>query len=451
MNAQEMPKISKVDFALYAFLIIFCFFSFNHADLTYTIGCSTAYLSGHFKDFYDFNSQMTNTGNVNYLPSTYILFAIWGIPMKLLGWIEPLVFPTGFVFIWYKILTTFVFFGSAYVLSKISKLIGKSNLLPILFVTSPIAVYSAFLFGQYDILTVFLTLLGLLAYFENKFWKFSLFFSIAITFKYFPFFVYLPLLLLVEKRIVELVKHGVIFAFPLAIEVFCYRNSPEFKLGVLGFSAANRAMLTLFSFGSSDINLVFFVFFLVCFAAYLLPIVPKPASDPKKVILIGSSVSLFVFSSMVFHPQWALFIVPLLSLIILVSENIPQLLFLDFIGFIAFLGITFHKFAFNADQRLLAMGIWGPINPNLSIQDKSYLLQNLVPFRNLNGTMWTTLFDSVLVITFLQLFYFGRKNDATKYESSPNTVLQYLRLRFYGGLLLFILPAFYAYFRTLRN
>jgi hypothetical protein len=153
----------------------------------------------------------------------------------------------------------------------------------------------------------------------------------------------------------------------------------------------------------------------------------------------------------VFHPQWALFIVPLLSLIILVSENIPQLLFLDFIGFIAFLGITFHKFAFNADQRLLAMGIWGPLNPNLSIQDKSYLLQNLVPFRNLNGTMWTTLFDSVLVITFLQLFYFGRKNDATKYETSPKTLVQYLRLRFYGGLLLFILPAFYAYFRTLRN
>lgn len=59
-----------------------------------TAGSALVYLFGHVRDFYDQNDKLfwgiyfygtdVYIGN-HYMPSTYILFALWGIPLRLLG------------------------------------------------------------------------------------------------------------------------------------------------------------------------------------------------------------------------------------------------------------------------------------------------------------------------------------------------------------------------------
>ena len=75
--------ISKLDYWVYGISLGLCFLLFKQSDLTHTNSSSFAYLYGHFWDFYDYNQS--RMGDNNYLPIFYWFFAIWNIPLKLLG------------------------------------------------------------------------------------------------------------------------------------------------------------------------------------------------------------------------------------------------------------------------------------------------------------------------------------------------------------------------------
>jgi Gpi18-like mannosyltransferase len=86
------------------------------------------------------------------------------------------------------------------VLSKIARLLKKDPQInqqrypEVLFITAPIAIFAVFDFGQYDIIGVFFTLLGFYFYLKKDFLRFAIFFSIAISFKYFSLVIYIPLI-----------------------------------------------------------------------------------------------------------------------------------------------------------------------------------------------------------------------------------------------------------------
>jgi uncharacterized membrane protein len=83
----------------------------------------------------------------------------------------------------------------------------KAKWLSAIFASSPIAVFAVFIFGQYDIIGIFFTMLGFYYYVKDNRLRFSLFFSLAISVKYFALIPFLPLLLLKEKRILPLLKY----------------------------------------------------------------------------------------------------------------------------------------------------------------------------------------------------------------------------------------------------
>ena len=81
------------------------------------------------------------------------------------------------------------FLGSALIVYKILLTLGckqKKALLGLyLFTTSPIAIFSQFVFVQYDSFTVFFVLLGIWLYLKKKPWGFILSLGVAATFKYY--------------------------------------------------------------------------------------------------------------------------------------------------------------------------------------------------------------------------------------------------------------------------
>lgn len=457
--------IRTLDVALYLLLVAFCFFTFNHVDINHTIGCSFALLNGHFADFYDYNAAFFR--ELNYLPSTYVLFAVWGLPVKLLGLATPLAYPPWGVTLWFKVLTTLFFAGSAYVLALITsrlKPTGDSHLsaTPWIWLTSPIAIFSQFIFGQYDILTVFFTLLGLLFWMDRKLWKFSLIFGVAITFKYFPLFLFLPLLFLVEKRPLRLLGYAIPFALPLVFEAGLYHSSPAFVHGVFGFKAAGRAAEALVTIGSTNFNLLYFILAAVTLTAFLMP-TPKVSLAGFKTSLKLISLGCFaVFCCFLWHPQWVIFLTPLIALLIATSVKPSRVLWIDLILSVAFVAFTVRRYSHNVDQFLLAGGFWGYWVPR--DWEKVHDMHQLFFFSFLKDNGWLAIFNAALfVILAGNHFRMGQSAASAEggdgdrlglqhasLDDSPSELLRIGRYRLYIGVAVFVLPAILVVLLTPR-
>ena len=168
----EKP-LKKLDYIVFAFFAVVCFFTFQQGDIMHTAGCSYGYLQGHFWDFYEWDAYQYNMW-ASYMPSTYLVFAIWNIPVRLLGLVTcPERFAYNFgVLMWYKLLPVSLYLISGFLIFKIASVIGmgtkKSKLCAYVFLTTPIGFFSQFMFGQYDIFTVFLILLGIYYYLKRS-------------------------------------------------------------------------------------------------------------------------------------------------------------------------------------------------------------------------------------------------------------------------------------------
>ena len=173
---------------------------------------------------------------------------------------------------WFKVLPVLFYIASGFLMYKIGNIIGlsskKSKLMAYIFLTAPLALFSQFIFGQYDILTVFFILLGLYFYFKNDIWKFIIFFGIAVTFKYFALLIFIPLLLLKEKNILKIVRNMIVFAIPILLEILMYFRSPAFRSGVFGFGAKNYIFDVGFDTTYMSISIVVVLFIAVCACAY---------------------------------------------------------------------------------------------------------------------------------------------------------------------------------------
>ena len=151
--------------AIYVIVLALCFMFFQHNDLYHTVASAEGYLNGHFLDFYNYNKKMVS-GN-DYFPVLYVIFAIWLLPLKIMGLLGHSLPPSlsnvtanefsNVVIAWSKLLLVASFAGVTYIIYKISNLltdgdIKTSKLAAAFFATSPIAVFTVFIFGQYDII-----------------------------------------------------------------------------------------------------------------------------------------------------------------------------------------------------------------------------------------------------------------------------------------------------------
>ena len=159
------------DWAVFILLALGCHLLFQQADIRHTGGAGIAYLNGHILDFYSYNAE--RIGGCAYMPTTYILFAVWDIPLKLLGLVQEPTMDVGFwVTFWYTLLPIGMYAGTAFLMFKLARLVGfsvgKARIASYACATAPIGFYSQFLFGQYDSITMFFVMLGVYYYFKKN-------------------------------------------------------------------------------------------------------------------------------------------------------------------------------------------------------------------------------------------------------------------------------------------
>ncbi|OIN00894.1 hypothetical protein A9236_06800 [Polynucleobacter sp. QLW-P1DATA-2] len=417
-------QLSKFDYAVYAISLCLCFLLFKQSDLTHTNSSSFAFLYGHFWDFYDYNKS--RMGDNNYLPIFYWFFALWNIPLKLLGLLpevtgETWMLATPIQTIWSKLLLAVFFFCSVSLVGKISEQISATALpnkinqdgLPprYLFATSPIAIFAVFIFSGYDIFAVFFMLLGVRAYFAKNFNWFALWFSVAISFKYFAVLIYLPLVLLIEKRLIYLVLYGLLGVSITAIQFALYWHSDIFLGEIFGLVSAKatghavsiRFVIANIAYGAMCLYLYF----------SKLDITADPQAWYRRTIFACILSYALFFSWVLWHPQWIILITPFICLSYSFTRNQKTMLCIEILGYLGFAIYCMNNWVGNVDNTMIYGGVFGGILPQMHTLASDVIGHKWMA---LSRTLFYGLLYAPLLMMVLERFdpMIARKSDGSK-------------------------------------
>ncbi|MBQ9910396.1 MAG: hypothetical protein IJM50_02755 [Lachnospiraceae bacterium] len=458
--------IKFYDWIILFAVTIFCFFGYEMAvDLYHTAGCSYGLLNGHILDFYDYVAA-NGVGvdgsaglHASYLPTIYILFAIWNLPMKLFGAVTMPTAMLGFIpIMWAKILPCLFYVAGGFVVFLIAKELGmgetKSKVCMFAYLTVPAALLSQFLFGQYESIVMFFVLLGFYWWLKRKNWLFVLFFMIAFSLKYTVIVAFFPLLLLREKKILRILIDTVLLLPLTALFMLIYRRSPMFNAYVFGFgSTGDNPIGYLFNVsyatGYSLSNIQFVTYPLVLAFIVLLGFCYfkkcQNAVSEKRYAVFFVSLAFSVFFVLIkWHQQWLLLAIPFWLFSAFLLKEVKIWLFLE--GVFAAILIAFCVLAFpnGLDDVVIENGAL-----KFLLFRNNFHLSNALNMKEFFSFVPVSLALSLLggLILLFGIFKHPKYMEEDHTYLPANTML-WTRVRM-AAILLFIIPSLLCVFRTM--
>lgn len=435
-KAVEKP-LTMFDYVIFGILAIACYLCFQQGDIMHTAGSSYAYLQGHILDYYDWLAYEYNIWDA-YMPSTYIVYAIWNIPMKLFGIVtEPEQFAKFWVIMWYKLLPASLYIISGFLIYKIATVIGmgskKSKICAYAFLTAPIGFFSQFMFGQYDIFTIFFMLLGIYYYYKKNNKLFILYFALSVPFKLWSILFFIPLLLLREKNVWKIIRNLVFVAIPYGLELMLYIGNEVFRRYVLGFGATSYIYNAGLNIGTSSVSFVIVLWGFICAYAYF----KKTEGDVEHVqwsLYLCTLVLVALFGLSQWHPQWLLLAMPFFVLSAFINRDTKIFMVIDLVMMVLFLIYTVNMWSYHVDQELFSWGIFGDyiykyIGTKLAMKDL-YVVKNM--------NLVFTLFNIFFVVSAL---FKHPKYCLSDFKNNVDNCIWAIRARFLIGVGAFIVPA----------
>lgn len=436
------------DYLIFLVIALFCFFVFQHTDLLHTTGCSYGYLNGHILDFYDYCAEFDI--HPSYLPSTYILFAIWNIPMKLFGVIDVPNLNIPYVaLMWSKVLPCLFYLASGFLVYKISMQIGmesrKSKVCAFAFLTMPMGIFIQFMFGQYDAFMMFCILLGVYYFLKNRLFWFVFWFGWAITFKYTALIFFLPLLFLRWKNIWKIIVSGIGVVAPTLFEFILYLGSPTFRDYAFGIgSKGDTPTNYIFNAGidtgfywsafSYEISLVILVFGVICGLAYF-----TNARNEKEMIkwafFLECLVVFDIFGLSKWHPQWLLLAIPFWVISAFINKNTKIFMIVDIILMAVYVVFVVQMFPNNVDQDILNHGILastfsnGVVGNEMMMKDTIGLVGPQIPL---------SLISTIMLVYGL---FKHPKYCVENFNEPTDYCMGWIRTRMIVGVFIFVAPA----------
>ena len=444
LKSMILREFRKLDLIVYLSVLLFLFFTFQHGDLFHTSISSYGYLNGHFLDFYSYNKEIATRND--YFPLIYIIFAIWNIPLKILGLVEynnsfelgsRIEKITKVEIFWTKSLLVLSFFIVGVIIYNIAFEITKNKKTSlyssIVFLTSPISIFAIFIFGQYDIIQMVFSTLSIYFYFKKDILKFVMLMSLAISLKFFPVIIFFPLLLLYEKRVIKLIKYIILSLSVTIVQIVVYFGDSVFinnifNLGSDKLSEIKTINLSLF-FNPSYLILFFLILCIYCYI--------KECESDKEWIRLSLEICVIsyalFFTTIVWHPQWIIMIIPFFSLLFIYIKDSRKFFVMDFIGMIAFSLFNFYIHRDNVDNALLENGVL-----NFVISNSGLFVRDMLPKKNIAELM-SVIF---LIYLYIPLFFIKIQNINTekciikKIEEDKKFLLNRTIL----GLSIFVIP-----------
>ena len=364
---QDVSLWEKVVFAI---ITVLCFTCFYHSDILNTAGSAFTFLNGHILDFYSVNADL---GYYDiYMPGVYILFAIWNIPLYILGYGRTLVpFPEMSypypVYLWFKLLPALCYFLTSFLIKEIMMEVGfserKSRIAQLVWIACPLGFLSQFTHGQYDIFALFVSLLGFLSYLRRHNKRFMLFFIIAVTFKYFALLYFMPMLLLREKNFWKAALKTVMVVI---LNVLMLLNQ-GYGAGYVEFMARNSLIARVLyphlvlGHGGADLPVIPVLFILLFVHVYFFAKeAPTKEGVFSQVVCYANFANFAMFGFLFWHPQWLLYATPFLVFTIFICKDKKLTIALESLAAFFYMVCKIKSFSVDGAQHMLAGGMFGP-------------------------------------------------------------------------------------------
>ncbi len=362
-------QLSLAEKIVFFVVTILCYTCFYHSDILHTAGSAFSFLNGHIWDFYSFNADL---GYYDiYMPGVYIIFAIWNIPLRLLGYgrtlppITNMTYPYP-VCLWFKLLPALCYFLTSFLIKEIMMEVGfserKSRIAQLVWITCPLGFLSQFTHGQYDVFALFICLLGFLSYLRRHDKRFLLFFIIAVTFKYFALLYFMPMLLLREKNFWKAALKTVLVVI-LNVPMLLNQG---FGAGYTEFFIRNSLMSRVLyphivmGHGGANIPIIPVLFVLLFVYVFFRA---KEAETKEgvfsQIVCYANFANFAMFGFLFWHPQWLLFATPFLVFTIFLAKDKRKTIILEIALALAYAICKIKSFPVDGGQHMLAGGMFG--------------------------------------------------------------------------------------------
>ncbi len=393
---KENDKLKGYDKLLFVLAFAFAYLFFSHPDLWETANHSYVFLeslfSGHFRDFYSICAQHNNTyyyiNNANYNIVIYIIFGIWELSIFIINQLLHMPMNEQFMIMWAKAVPVAFYIGCGIMFNRLCKELDMDNVkastATLFFLFNPISFFSPMIMGQYDTLCLFFMLWALTYYIKKDMNRFSFIIGLGAVCKFFPLLIFVPLVLLAEKRIFHILKYG-------AISLWLYIPTTLIFWGRTGdakvFTQAmiDRMFLLTISTGTRGVSVFTLVYALVVFACFMY-------GGSKKDDKIYKYMSVYIplvcfgalFNSIYWHPQWLVLIVPfIVATTFMQKQGNVAWFYLDVVLAFGFFINSFYLFPNQIECVLFSGGIMTYIfNVNIAAAtyNKVNFYLNLVPY-----------------------------------------------------------------------
>ena len=337
------------DKLFFGIVFVFAFFFMSHPDLWETANHSYVFLesvfSGNFMNFYEFCAAHNNSyyyiNVANYNIMIYMLFGLWELPVFIFNHIFGLPLNEMFIIYWAKIVCVGFFTGCGYMVKRLCMELGlkesKASLTAMFFIFNPVAFFSPMAMGQYDTLCLFFTLWALCLYVKGDMTKFSLIMGVGVVFKFFPLMILVPLVLVREKKILNIIKYGI-------MSLWLYIPTTLLFWGRTGNAAVftqamiNRMFQVTDNMGMREIPVFILLYALVVFVSFLYVPKNKKTGD-YLAVYIPMVVFCLLFNYIYWHPQWLVLMIPFVVITTQLQENKAPWYYMDIVmaaGFFLF-------------------------------------------------------------------------------------------------------------------
>ena len=333
--------IEKRGTLLFFFFTFLMFLTYTYDDLVTTQGFGIAFWDALFEGkvfhFYQYCNEHC-PGVAGYDMTIYFIFAIWNLPCSIFEKISGLKALDFELWITYgKALVLIAYYFSIKQFAGIYKKICNKypdherpslsvKSAAFFYATSVLLLCYSVLSGNYDVLSLVFILAGVNALLDNKKVLFLFFFAVATSMKYFAAWLFLPLLLLKEKRVTRIILNFVLCFIPSVIESWAFHKSSALAAineewymagsGIVGL--ANSGKMTNFGLGS--VSLCVLIYILLCVYCYL----QKNDDDylfVRNMTYVSAAAWIIFYLFYSFNCYWIVLMVPFAALLVVTDRK----------------------------------------------------------------------------------------------------------------------------------
>ena len=342
----------------FVIITLFFFYAFIYNDILETSRCGVNLwhdlVEGKLRYFYARRTDMPAIAYqrvvmASYEFPIYIIFAIWNFPLFLLEKFAHVdIFSSVLCLMWAKtILLVFVIFLCLEI-AKICKKLAMSKettaIVVMLFITANFLTTSVVMMASYEVISLYFSLIAINKYMEGNNRGFLIYFTVAVSMKYFALFIFIPLLLLKEKNIFKIAGSVIVSILPVlmcrllipmgisypevtnvvqetSVIATSISANASYGMGIgnLGFLYALQYYLEI---GMGRMYYSVFTFVTLYVICYIVKI-DKQDELNKWVIYVCALAYGLLFTTFFTHAYWIVLLVPFL--VILIGQNAKYL------------------------------------------------------------------------------------------------------------------------------